>query len=670
LALVLAVEPDHRQATILKRIIRDQVRADLVLVDSRDAAVAALTARIPDVILLTALLSPRDEEELVAYLRTLAGAQHIQTHTIPQLASTAADLEQKGGGGLFGKLLGKKEPAPRVTMGGCDPDLFADEIRTFIEAASERKSESVEALHQRVAHLEFQAQPSQPSRSFSDLDPVVRVSEAAPRPDPVAEEPAGSGSGSAWESPFEWRPSTALANAAAASATPSLVTNVPLAVLAEDQEEQDRLAQEAQRAREEAEARRRREEEGEAERRRAEQAAAERVAAEARAREQAEREAEAARKAKAEKKRAAEAEAQRKREAEAVAKRKKEEEAEAERKRLEADARRKREAEAAAKKKQDEAEAKRKRELEAEAQRKRQEEEVRKRLEAEVKRKRDEAEAKRKREEEERRRLEAEAKRKREEEEERKRLEAEAKRKREEEERKRLEAEAKRKREEEERKRLEAEAKRKREEEERKRLEAEAKRKREEEERKRLEAEARRKREEAELERQRQAEAQLERQAQAEAELERQAIERKRHDEDARRREETIAARDRHAEQEELAWRRHEGLAGIHADRYAEFRAEHDEPKGLLRLMPLSVWARPENGGANGGTAPAQDDLHRLIEGLRMPPTVAVVSYPRGCRIRRVRVRAPKPTAAGGEKRRPVIVSRRALRGSRDDATP
>ena len=85
--------------------------------------------------------------------------------------------------------------------------------------------------------------------------------------------------------------------------------------------------------------------------------------------------------------------------------------------------------------------------------------------------------------------------------------------------------------------------------------------------------------------------------------------------------------------------------------------------------MPLSVWARTENGHTNGETPAAQDDLHRLIEGLRMPPTVAAVSYPRGCRIRRVRVRAPKTTAASGEKRRPVIVSRRALRGSRDDAT-
>ena len=131
MSLVLAVEPDIRQANTLKRIVRARVRADLVVVDSRDAAVAALGSRIPDVVLLTALLSPRDEEELVAYLRALPGAQHIQTHTIPQLASTAEDMEQQNGKGLFGKLLRKRESPPKV-MGGCDPEVFAGEVRTFL----------------------------------------------------------------------------------------------------------------------------------------------------------------------------------------------------------------------------------------------------------------------------------------------------------------------------------------------------------------------------------------------------------------------------------------------------------------------------------------------------------------------------------------------------------
>jgi len=607
LALVLAIEPDIRQATILKRIVREQVRADLVLVDSRDAALAALTARIPDVILLTALLSPRDEEELLTYLRTLAGVQHVQTHTIPQLASTAADLESRaGGGGLFGKLLRKKEPDQKP-IPGCDPDLFADQIRTFIERATERKSEAVDALQQRAAHLEFQVRPS-PQAVDAAADAVASFSE------PTAE-PAPAG-GSAWASPFEWRPASRT-NVAPASPSSTLITSVPLAVVAEDQEEQ------ARRADAEAEATRQREEEEERQRL---DAAAKRKQAE-------------------EERRQREAEAKRKRE-EAEARRKREEEAE--RKRLEAAVQRKRE------------EEERKRRLEAEAKRKRDEEE-RIRLEAEAKRRREEeerkrleAEAKRRREEEERQRLEAEAKRKKE--------EAEAKRKREEEERRQREAEAKRKRE-------EAEAKRKRDEEaERQRLEAEAKRRREEEERKRREeAEAKRKHEEAEAKRKRDEEAERQRlEAEARRQREEAEAKRRREEEEARLRQEEEERRRR--EEEEEARRREEELAAANADRFAEFRADHDEPKGVLRLMPLAIWARVEPTRANGDDPVATDDLQRLIAGLKIPTNVAVISYPRGCRIRRVRVRAQKQPAPGGEKRRPLIVSRRALRGPREDA--
>src|SRR5262245_28510285 len=127
-----------RQAAILKRIVHEIVHAEFVLVDSRDAAVAALMSRIPDVVLVTTLLSPRDEEELFAHLRTLDGTAHVQTHTIPLLASTRADDETQSGGGLFGKFRRKKETyAP---MAGCDPALFADQIRTYIATAQELKA--------------------------------------------------------------------------------------------------------------------------------------------------------------------------------------------------------------------------------------------------------------------------------------------------------------------------------------------------------------------------------------------------------------------------------------------------------------------------------------------------------------------------------------------------
>ena len=121
--LVLAIEPDLRQATILKRIVRDKVHADVAVVESPDAARAAIGTRIPDVLLLSALLSPRDEDELIAHLRGLDGADHIQTHTIPQLASTAADQEPGGRRSLLGVFKRKKE-APQPIVTGCDPDLL------------------------------------------------------------------------------------------------------------------------------------------------------------------------------------------------------------------------------------------------------------------------------------------------------------------------------------------------------------------------------------------------------------------------------------------------------------------------------------------------------------------------------------------------------------------
>jgi hypothetical protein len=85
--------------------------------------------------------------------------------------------------------------------------------------------------------------------------------------------------------------------------------------------------------------------------------------------------------------------------------------------------------------------------------------------------------------------------------------------------------------------------------------------------------------------------------------------------------------------------------------------------------MPLNAWARPAPRSGNGHELenPPADDLSQMIDGLLVPPNVAAISYPRGVRIRRVRVPAQKNATAAGEKRRTLIVSRRALRGTPDD---
>ena len=207
MSLVLAIEPDQRQASILKRIVREYVRADFVIVDSRDGAVSSISTRIPDVILVTALLSPRDEEELIAYLRGLEGAEHLETYTIPQLASTDDDGDQRGGG-LFGKFRKKKDID---TIPGCDPEHFAEEIRAYLERANERKSEAAAGRQQRAALLEFKARKQEAGAASAGAA-------AAAEPEPQAPH-------SAWADPFAWRPASERAApkpAAAAQTAPKL----------------------------------------------------------------------------------------------------------------------------------------------------------------------------------------------------------------------------------------------------------------------------------------------------------------------------------------------------------------------------------------------------------------------------------------------------------------
>jgi hypothetical protein len=185
-ALVLAIEPDLRQAEILTRIVREKVKADVVIVDSRDAAMEAMRTAVPDVMLLSALLSPRDEDELVAHLRRLEGAEHLQTHTIPQLASSGGDGHSGPARGLLKAFRRKKDPVQPVS--GCDPDLFAQEIRVFLEQAEQKR-------HERAEDLKYRPAAAAAKAAF------------AAEAKPVREEPEISVPTTSWDSPFEWRKS-------------------------------------------------------------------------------------------------------------------------------------------------------------------------------------------------------------------------------------------------------------------------------------------------------------------------------------------------------------------------------------------------------------------------------------------------------------------------------
>jgi CheY-like chemotaxis protein len=212
--LVLAIEPDLRQAAIVKRIVREQVLAEVTVVDTRDAALEAMRTKIPDVLLLSVLLSPRDEDELVAHLRTLENAEHLQTHTIPRLASSIGQDDEKPRGLLSAF---RRRKGSVVAPAGCDPDLFADEIRTYLQRAAEKKRELAD-----MAMLEG----GSPAR--------VRISPSggAPSTRGAVVEDETLAPASSWASPFEWRP-TRTTNSERTATTARSVIREPAPIAAD-----------------------------------------------------------------------------------------------------------------------------------------------------------------------------------------------------------------------------------------------------------------------------------------------------------------------------------------------------------------------------------------------------------------------------------------------------
>ncbi len=137
---VLAFEPDARQAAALKLVVTNRVGAEFVLAESKDAALAAIRSCVPDLILLTALISPRDESEIADLIREMDGAEHTQTLTIPLLDLGTSQPVKKKKRGLLSALTGEAETPGAPS--GCDPAVFADEVANYLRQAESAKVEA------------------------------------------------------------------------------------------------------------------------------------------------------------------------------------------------------------------------------------------------------------------------------------------------------------------------------------------------------------------------------------------------------------------------------------------------------------------------------------------------------------------------------------------------
>jgi hypothetical protein len=148
--IILAIEPDRRQAAHLAGIVRQRVGAELILADTTEGALDAIGNRIPDLVLVPALLSPQDDAALAAALRVIAAAAHVRTLTIPVLSNGAGVAPAQPSGMLAKWRRGRAEAVPD----GCDPAVFAEQINAYLKEAAAERAELALAPEQDVTEFE------------------------------------------------------------------------------------------------------------------------------------------------------------------------------------------------------------------------------------------------------------------------------------------------------------------------------------------------------------------------------------------------------------------------------------------------------------------------------------------------------------------------------------
>src|SRR6185436_6864065 len=140
--IILAIEPDRRQAAHVSAIVRHRVGAELILADTTEGALDAIGNRVPDLVLVPALLSPQDDAALAAALRVIAVAAHVRTLTIPVLSS-GIKRSPDAGGGLLAKWR-KRAASPEPQ--GCDPAVFGEQIAAYLEEVAAERAQREEDL--------------------------------------------------------------------------------------------------------------------------------------------------------------------------------------------------------------------------------------------------------------------------------------------------------------------------------------------------------------------------------------------------------------------------------------------------------------------------------------------------------------------------------------------
>jgi CheY-like chemotaxis protein len=176
MTLILAVEPDPRQASRLTSVLRGRRHTEVVVAKSADAAIESIRGRVPNVLLTSQLLSPQDEARLADWLKDLGPAgTRVQALTIPILAPKAAEAPQRG---LLSSFRRRTKPAAQ----GCEPKMFAEHVAAYL---AQGLVEPMEDVAPEAAPAPMLLEPAPQPELFEPTPEPVRHE---PTPEPMAYE--------------------------------------------------------------------------------------------------------------------------------------------------------------------------------------------------------------------------------------------------------------------------------------------------------------------------------------------------------------------------------------------------------------------------------------------------------------------------------------------------
>jgi hypothetical protein len=149
--MLLILESPALDTAPLLDVLGQHVAGEVAVATSIDAALSTIDHRMPDVILLPALMPPADEDHLMAYLGALSSAGHVQAIKVPLLEGSPPVSSTQS---FFAK---RQKRAGASMLPHATPRAFAGEVAAYLACASQRKEE-------------IQERRTSPSRGFERRD--------------------------------------------------------------------------------------------------------------------------------------------------------------------------------------------------------------------------------------------------------------------------------------------------------------------------------------------------------------------------------------------------------------------------------------------------------------------------------------------------------------------